>query len=528
MIDVAQAIVFCGLWSFCALSPASAQGLVQLATFHSAVDDSDQSYALYTPKSMEPGRKYPLIIALHSEESNFRVALRRTLGMPVRFGEMETADMRNFPPTPDVPFLIACPHARGAMGYRGIPERDVYDVLADVERRYSVDPDRVYLTGASMGGAGALRLALTHPDAWAAVAVLCPTGVSDLERLAINALNLPIRLYQGELDPLVSPNITRGWQRRLLDAGAPVEYIEYPAVRHNAWDFAYRNREVLDWFAKQRRSARPARVRFTTEAYRYSSAYWTRIDSLTPGSPAMFDGRLSAGGLDVTTLNLDGFTISVPTPATVTIDGKPLRVRPGASTSFMKTAAGWRVGRVPSPGKHPGAEGPIAEAVAGRHIYVYGSGAAGMAERAAAWDNLKLPVKADTAVTAADLDSSDVVLFGTAETNRVIAQLAPRLPIALHAGAADYGLVFVVPTGSHYALINSGLPWWTGADEARRGGDTFLPEQYRLLTTFGDFILFKGSLANVIAEGRFDRNWKAPPEAAARMLATGTITINNQ
>ena len=420
------------------------------------------------------------------------------------------------------------------MGYRGIPERDVYDVLAEVERRYSVDPDRVYLTGASMGGAGALRLALTHPDAWAAVAVLCPTPVPDLERLAINALNLPIRLYQGELDPLVSANITRGWQRRLLDAGAPVEYIEYPAVRHNAWDFAYRNREVLEWFSKQRRNSRPARVRFTTDAYRYSSAYWTRIDAITPGSPALFDGRLTASTLEANTLNLDGFTISIPTPATVTIDGKPLRVRPGASMSFMKTPAGWRAGRAPAAGKRPGAEGPIAEAVSGRHIYVYGTGSAEIAQRAAAWSSdtsrlsLSLPVKADTAVTSADLDSSDVVLFGTAETNRVIARLAAKFPIALHAGAADYGLVFVAPVGSHYALVNSGLPWWTWADEARRGGDPLAPEQYRLLTTFSDYILFKGSLAHVIAEGRFDRNWKVPPDAAARMLATGTITINNQ
>ena len=525
MANVAQAMIFFGLWG---LSVAYAQTGAQLAAFHSSVDDSGQPYGLYVPKTMEPGRKYPLVIALHSEESNFRVALRRTLGLPVRLGEMESADMRNFPPAPDVQFLIACPHARGTMGYRGIPERDVYDVLADVERRFPVDADRVYLTGASMGGAGALRLALTRPDIWAAVAVICPTPAPDIERLAINALNLPIRLFQGELDPVVPAKGTREWHRRLLDAGAPVEYIEYPAVRHNAWDLAYRDRAVLDWFEKHRRNARPARVRFTSDAYRYSSAYWVRIDSLTPGASALFDGRLSGATLEVTTLNLGGFAISIPTPATITIDGKPVRVKSAANTSFTKTPDGWRVGRVSAAGKRPGAEGPIAEAVSGRHIYVYGPGSADIASRAAVWDRLKLPVKADTTVTAADLDSSDVVLFGTAETNRVIAQLAAKLPIALHAGAADYGLVFIAPMGSHYALVNSGLPWWTGADEARRGGDPFAPEPYRLLTTFGDYILFKGSLANVIAEGRFDRNWKVPPDAAARMLATGTITINNQ
>ena len=46
----------------------------------------------------------------------------------------------------DHELIVACPLARGAMGYQGIAEQDVYDVVADVERRYPVDRDRVYLT----------------------------------------------------------------------------------------------------------------------------------------------------------------------------------------------------------------------------------------------------------------------------------------------------------------------------------------------------------------------------------------------
>jgi hypothetical protein len=52
-----------------------------------------------------------------------------------------------------------------------------------------------------------------------------------------------------------------------------------------------------------------------------------------------------------------------------------------------------------------------------------------------------------------------------------------------------------------------------------------MPEALALLDTFGDYILFKGSLAHVVSEGRFDRNWKVPADAAARLSATGTITI---
>jgi hypothetical protein len=73
--------------------------------------------------------------------------------------------------------------------------------------------------------------------------------------------------------------------------------------------------------------------------------------------------------------------------------------------------------------------------------------------------------------------------------------------------------------------VSSGLPWWTGADDVNRGGYRFAPGQYRLLSTFGDYILFKGSLANVLAEGRFDRNGKVPPDAAAKLEAAGTVTL---
>jgi pimeloyl-ACP methyl ester carboxylesterase len=517
----------------------------QLAGFHSGVDDSDQPYALYLPKILVPGKRYPLVISLHEEDSNHRMNLRRVFGVS-RPGEIDSANMRNFPPVPDVDFLVAAPYARGTMGYQGIAEKDVYDVLAEVERRFPVDEDRVYLTGISMGGGGALRLALTRPDVWAAVALICPQPVRGVEELAGNALNLPLRIFQGDLDPIVPVDSARAWHRRLVDLGVPADYIEYPGVRHNAWDLAYRNGAIFEWFAGHRRSRAPGRVRFTTRAYRYSAAYWLRIDGLTPGTLSAIDAAWNGKTtLKVETQNVDAFTVSLEqppdAPIAVTIDGLNLRVKPAPSLSFIKTVTRWRQGFYTPPAKRPGAEGPIAEAVAGRHIYVYGTGGAPgadeiearrmVAERAAAWSDarrklsLVLAVKPDTAVTAADLDTADLVLFGTAETNSLIARFRSSMPMALSSAAADYGLLFIAPIGKHYALVSSGLPWWTGAETADRGGYALLPSQPRLLSTFGDYILFKGSLASVVAEGRFDQNWKLPPDAAAKIQASGTVTI---
>jgi hypothetical protein len=135
-------------------------------------------------------------------------------------------------------------------------------------------------------------------------------------------------------------------------------------------------------------------------------------------------------------------------------------------------------------------------------------------------------VLADNELTEADLRSSNVVLFGTKETNSLVARLAGELPLELNAGAADYGLLFIAPAGERYALVSSGLPWWTGADRSERPGLRFLQgAPFSLLAGFGDYVLFKGSLENVVAEGRFDRNWKLPPEQAGRLAATGAVVI---
>lgn len=517
---------------------------IRSAAYHSAIDDSDQPYALYLPKTFDPDRKYPLVISLHEEESNHLVNLRRVFGVAPRYGETGLQALNTLPALRDVDFIVACPLARGSMGYRGIAEQDVYDVLAEVKRRYPVDEDRVYLTGASMGGGGALWLALTRPDVWAAVALVSPAVIPGSDELAANALNVPLRIFHGDQDPVTPVEASRNWQRTLLGLGAQVDYVEYPGVRHNAWDPAYRNGAIFDWFGKFQRNQSPDHVRFATRSYRYNRAWWLRIDGLTPGILASIDAVRTGTAIRIQTRNIDAFTISAEPGrapvATVTIDGAAVRMRPARTVTFTKTT-GWAAAAYTPAGKRPGAEGPIAEAAAGRHIYVYGSIGVRtadelsvrrkIAETAAAWSslrarvNLKPRVKADSEISPEDIDTADLILFGTRETNSLIARLAPTLPLALNAGAADYGLLFIAPAGKHYALVSSGLPWWTGADEANRGGYQYAPEQYRLLGTFGDYILFKGSLANVLAEGRFDRNWKLPAEAAARITATGTVTL---
>ncbi|MCU1275022.1 MAG: peptidase-like protein, partial [Bryobacterales bacterium] len=145
----------------------------------------------------------------------------------------------------------------------------------------------------------------------------------------------------------------------------------------------------------------------------------------------------------------------------------------------------------------------------------------GMAGRLA----VAFPVKTDSQVNDADLESANLILFGTKETNSIIARLAPKLPLELNASAADYGLLFIAPAGNHYVLINSGLPWWTGADQIKSPRYQFFCPPAGVLSNFEDYLLFRGSLDNVVAKGRFDRHWKLPADAISKMQATGAVVI---
>lgn len=520
----------------------------QVLTFRSDVDDTDQPYSIYLPKDFDPKRKYPLIISLHAAFSNHRLNLRRVFGKGNQPGESDAEASRHFPRLPDVGFIVVSPFARGTMGYRGIAEKDVLDVLGDVRRRFAVDEDRIYLTGIAMGGGGALWLGLTRPDIWAAVAVVCPEIPDGMEELAGNAVNLPVRLHHGAQDPVMPVRGSREWAKRLTAAGVRVEYHEYPDGKHNSWDLAYRNGAMFDWVSPLRKDRYPRKVSFATRQYKYSKAYWVEITGMAPGEIASVEAEflgknrivLKTRGVRGLELRLKGHPLYAPSlPVTVVADGTTLRTR---RLSFLRGEKGWTAvayQRKPRE-KGPGTEGPLLDVVSGRHLYVYGTrdhpGPEEEARRrrqagvAAEWSAARLKASTRFRVLAdreveAGMQTSHLILFGNRETNAIVARMADRLPMHLDAGAADYGLFYVWPDGDRYVAINSGLPFYTGADRVRRGGPRYLGSPYAVIETLGDFILFRGSLETVIVEGRFDQQWRLREDDVRRLGSSSTIHL---
>lgn len=549
--------------------PSPAQTLKpgpQVLTFFSDVDDTEQPYAIYLPKEFNPHKKYPLVLSLHGAGSNHRLNLRRVFGKSNQGEENDVEAARYFPAWEDVDFIVASPLARGSMGYQGLAEKDVYDVLTDVKARFPIDEARVYLTGLSMGGGGTLWLGLSRPDIWAALAPVCPAHPAETGDLALNALNVPIHFFQGDADPVVKPEDTREWVRKLKEFGTAVEYTEYPGVKHNSWEDAYKDGAIFKWFGRFRRKAYPDRVRFGTSHYKYDRAYWVVIDRLTPGTPAAIDAEFIApNALVVTTSGLGAFTLDFKghpklrpgRPFTVQVDGTSFNGTAAETKSFFKRNGVWIAGRIENPAgaKTKGLEGPLGEASAGRHIYVYGTAdnpsreelqaRREVAAKAADWLSgrsrlMVFPrVVADKDVRMSDFQGANLILFGSKETNAVIARFVDRLPLELKTPAEGYGLVYIFPVDGHYVVVASGLPLWTPPPAPPAGAPASVPASANppvrrlyfasgaalALNNYEDFLLFKDSAATPVAEGRFDADWKLAAADADKLAASGVVVI---
>jgi len=535
-------------------------------TFFSSVDESNQPYAIYIPENFDESKAYPLVVFLHGAFSNHRLGLRRAFGEGNKQGpdfgtpgfvppQTDLEVTRFYPELKPVDYIVAAPYARGTAGYQGIPEQDIFDMLADIKSKFSIDEDRMYLTGLSMGGGGTLWVGLTRPDLWAAIAPVCPAPPEETNDLAGNALNVPVHLFVGDRDGLMAT--ANAWEEKFKANNVDVEYIIYPGIAHNSWEYAYKDGFIFEWFSQFRRDMFPSEVKFTTSRFKYNKAYWVKFDNLTPGVETTIDAKFTdKNKIDITTSNLLAFTLNLEghpqfdpkSKISVTIDGKSFSVRSPDAVSFSMENGAWKNKKF-TPGlfsKQPGAEGPLSDAISSNHIYVYGTqgdpsreelqARQSIASQAADWafDRgfagrvMIFPRSmADNSVRQSDIETSNLVLFGTAATNSWISKYADRLPIQLNEDAEGYGLVYVYPMNGHYVLINSGLPWWTppASSEGQRGGISMLAGKGSALNAFPDFILFKDTPDNVISKGYFDNNWKIPGPEAAKLKASGVVQL---
>ena len=124
-------------------------------------------------------------------------------------------------------------------------------LIDDVVERYRVDPDRIVLTGLSMGGAGVCSLAAAYPERFAALAPVCGPGTSFMVTPAV--ARLPMWVFHGDADTVVPVEDSLALVEKVRELGGEPRLTIHQGVGHNSWDRAYGDRELREWLVGQRR-----------------------------------------------------------------------------------------------------------------------------------------------------------------------------------------------------------------------------------------------------------------------------------
>lgn len=129
----------------------------------------------------------------------------------------------------------------------------VIELLDQLEVELSVDQNRMYVGGLSMGGFGTFEILARQPKRFAAAFPICGGGNPALAPLY--ASNLPLWVFHGDADAVVPVGLSQQSVAAIRKAGGSVRYSQYFGVNHNSWDNAFREPDLLSWMFNQRRHA---------------------------------------------------------------------------------------------------------------------------------------------------------------------------------------------------------------------------------------------------------------------------------
>lgn len=201
-----------------------------------AIQGERLRYLLFLPEESGPAvSKRPLILFLHGAGER-----GRDLQMLKRHGPPKLAETRR-----GFPFIVVSPQCPpGQWWVENQMQNALIRLLDEVLAQHDADPDRVYLTGISMGGFGAWSLAARHPERFAALAPICGGGQRlDARQLA----RLPIWAFHGAKDDIVPLQYSQEIVEAVREAGGDVRLTVYPDVGHDSWTVTYENPELYEW-----------------------------------------------------------------------------------------------------------------------------------------------------------------------------------------------------------------------------------------------------------------------------------------
>jgi hypothetical protein len=427
--------------------------------------------------------------------------------------------------------LVLHPYGRYSCANKLAGEIDLFEALAHAAKFYNIDTNRIVVRGFSMGGAATWQFAANYADKWCAATP--GAGFSETPEFlkvfqnedvyaapwyqqklwhwynatdnALNFIHLPTIAYSGEKDR--QKQAADAMEAALRGENMDLLHLIGPGMEHKLHpdSLAEIERRLVD-IVRVGRAEMPYEVHFTTYFLRYNHMHWVVVDELEQHweRTRVHAKMVTDSAVEVKTQNVAALTLDVSAGhsplsplkrPTVKIDGQEVSVsRPRSDRSWRvhlrKTDGKWQetLRAFENDGlvKKHGLQGPIDDAFMDAFLMVQPS-KAGWNPKVDEWVKLEADralfewrrqfrgdamVKADTAVTDADIAANNLVLWGDPQSNALIARVLEKLPIKwtqqmLTANGKDYAagshapvLIFPNPLNpAKYVVINSSFTY---------------------------------------------------------------------
>lgn len=347
------------LVALAASAPSLAATAADFLYRNSNPDGSGMPYRVFIPPGYSTSQVYPLILFLHGagERGNNNTSQLNNNAN----GAMQLVSDANLAIQKVIMVAPQCPTADFWGG--GSTNTPLHDILNDVSAEFRVDPDRIIVTGLSMGGYGTWGLTASNPSRFAAGVPMSGGGDTNA---AGSVAALPYWFFHAVNDGTVGVDQSRALVGALRNAGASVIYTEYATGGHGIWSVAYNNPLLFRWMMAQRRGAPSAtqppilRIEQPTNAPGHS----TDLAQLVLG------GSVDNGGQTVTSVAWDRLggtggaangTLAWTTPPIalnsgsnllrVTATGTSYHAAYGGATTIGDALRVNRIGPPPAPGQ---------------------------------------------------------------------------------------------------------------------------------------------------------------------------------
>lgn len=212
--------------------------------YQSETGDAEFDYYLLKPQSYDLTKQYPLVLTLHGASGH-------------SYGAYALASdefMQKFPAFVLVPRIQLTSWTLPK--YDDVypePSKHIMTLLDTLMSDYSIDQNRVYVTGYSVGGYGSFSMAAEYNTTFAATVPLCGGGqTTDAAKLK----DMAVWVFHGAQDKGIPVENSRKMVQAIKAVGGTPNYTEFPDLAHNIWDRVYEHPEFWRWLFAQKRDAK--------------------------------------------------------------------------------------------------------------------------------------------------------------------------------------------------------------------------------------------------------------------------------